>query len=239
VISPLRAQAIGAVAEHYIRLFGDDPEFNELRDAYAIPRNSLKSDERKQAITGFFFWASWACVTNRPGSDITYTQNWPAEPLVANAPTPSIMAWSVLSVVVLLAGVGALAWYMAVKRHQAEEEPHYPKADPLFGLKPTPSMRATLKYFWVVAALMVLQVGLGAITAHYGVEGEGFYGIPLAEWLPYAVTRTWHTQLGIFWIATAWLATGLYMAPAVSGYEPKYQRLGVNVCSRGSSFGSG
>ena len=42
------------------------------------------------------------------------------------------------------------------------------------------------------------------------------------------MTRTWHTQLGIFWIATAWLATGLFMAPAVSGHEPKFQRLGVN-----------
>ena len=74
-------------------------------------------------------------------------------------------------------------------------------------------MRATLKYFWVVAALIVVQVGLGAVTAHYGVEGDGFYGIPLAKWLPYAVTRTWHMQLGIFWIATAWLATGLFIAP--------------------------
>jgi len=46
-------------------------------------------------------------------------------------------------------------------------------------------MRATLKYFWVVAALIVVQVVLGGITAHYGVEGEGFYGVPLAKWLPY------------------------------------------------------
>jgi nitric oxide reductase subunit B len=89
-------------------------------------------------------------------------------------------------------------------------------------------MRATLKYFWVVAALIVVQVGMGAVTAHYGVEGSGFYGIPLAKWLPYSVTRTWHTQLAIFWIATAWLATGLFIAPAVSGHEPKFQRLGVN-----------
>ncbi len=72
------------------------------------------------------------------------------------------------------------------------------------------------------------QVGLGAVTAHYGVEGSGFYGIPLAKWLPYSVTRTWHTQIAIFWIASAWLATGLFMAPAVSGHEPKFQRLGVN-----------
>jgi nitric oxide reductase subunit B len=106
-------------------------------------------------------------------------------------------------------------------------------------------MKATLKYFWTVGALLVIQVALGAVTAHYGVEGAGFYGIPLSEWLPYAVTRTWHTQLGIFWIATAWLATGLFIAPAVSGHEPKFQRLGVNflflclvIIVGGSMFGT-
>ena len=104
-----------------------------------------------------------------------------------------------------------------------------PRHDPLLGLSPTPSQQATVKYFFVVAALWVVQVALGAIAAHYGVEGNGFYGIPLDQWLPYSVARTWHLQIGIFWIATSWLATGLYIAPAVSGAEPKGQRLGVNV----------
>ena len=104
-----------------------------------------------------------------------------------------------------------------------------PRRDPLLGLNPTPSQKATVKYFFVVAALWVVQVALGAIVAHYGVEGGGFYGIPLAKWLPYSVARTWHLQIGIFWIATSWLATGLYIAPAVSGVEPKGQRLGVNA----------
>ena len=103
-----------------------------------------------------------------------------------------------------------------------------PDSDPLRALKPTPSMKATAKYFWVVTALIVVQVMLGGITAHYAVEGQGFYGFQLAEILPYAVTRSWHLQLAIFWIATAWLATGLYIAPAISGHEPKFQRLGVN-----------
>ncbi len=229
-ISPLRAQAIAAVSEHYAALFSDDPELDELRDAYAIPSNSIPDAERRDHINAFFFWASWACVTNRPDSAITYTQNWPADRLVGNEPTGSIVVWSVISFVVLLAGIGALAWYFAVQRHNEDGViVEYPTADPLLALTPTPSMKATLKYFWVVALLLVLQVGLGAVTAHYGVEGSGFYGFPLAEWLPYSVTRTWHTQLGIFWIATAWLATGLFMAPAVSGYEPKFQRLGVNV----------
>lgn len=104
-----------------------------------------------------------------------------------------------------------------------------PRRDPLLGLQPTPSQKATVKYFFVVAALWVVQVALGAIAAHYGVEGSGFYGIPLDKWLPYSVARTWHLQIGIFWIATSWLATGLYIVPAVSGVEPKGQRLGVNA----------
>ena len=93
----------------------------------------------------------------------------------------------------------------------------------------TPSQKATVKYFLVVSLLFLLQIIMGIITAHYGVEGGGFYGIPLQDYLPYVVTRTWHTQLGIFWIATAWLAAGLFIAPYICGYEPKMQKLGVDV----------
>jgi nitric oxide reductase subunit B len=229
VVSPLRAEAIKAVGTHYAALFGDDPELKELRKAYAIPVNTIKTPERQRLMNSFFFWAAWACGTQRPGSTITYTQNWPPETLIENRPTGSIVVWSVVSFVVLLAGVGAMVWYFAIQRHKEDEETaEVPQRDPLLALKATPSMRAVLKYFWVVAALIVVQVGLGAVTAHYGVEGDGFYGIPLSKWLPYSVARTWHTQLGIFWIATAWLATGLFVAPAVSGYEPKGQRFGVN-----------
>ncbi|MBE7463047.1 MAG: nitric-oxide reductase large subunit [Planctomycetes bacterium] len=227
-VSEERMEAIRAMAGHYAGLFGGMPEFRDLRDAYAIPEHTVKTPERQAQMNAFFFWASWACSTNRPGQDITYTNNWPPEPLISNQPTSSILVWSVLSVVLLLAGIGALAWYFAVQRHQEEPDTSLPESDPLLALDPTPSMRATLKYFWIVTALIVAQVGLGAVTAHYGVEGSGFYGFPLAEYLPYAVTRTWHTQLGIFWIATAWLATGLFMAPAVSGYEPNFQKAGVN-----------
>lgn len=229
IVSADRAEAIRLVGRHYSALFGDDAELRDLRDAYAIPPNSIKSADRREALNAFFFWTSWACATNRPQSTVSYTSNWPPEELAGNHPTGSIIVWSVISFVLLLAGVGALAWYFAVQRRGEQDSNDVPAEDPLLALHPTPSMRATLKYFWVVAALIVAQVGLGAVTAHYGVEGSGFYGFPLAEYLPYAITRTWHTQLAIFWIATAWLATGLFMAPAVSGYEPRFQKLGVNV----------
>jgi nitric oxide reductase subunit B len=228
VISDLRAAAIANTAKHYEALFGSSTDLDKLRNAYAIPVNSIPDPQRRQVLTAFFFWTSWACATERPNQKVTYTQNWPAEDLIDNRPSGQLVVWSVISFVLLLAGIGALSWYSAVQRHKEEEHTDTPAEDPLRLLQPTPSMRATLKYFWIVAALVVAQVGLGAVTAHYGVEGNGFYGIPLAKWLPYSVTRTWHTQLGIFWIATAWLATGLFVAPAVSGYEPKFQRFGVN-----------
>ena len=89
-------------------------------------------------------------------------------------------------------------------------------------------MRATAKYFWVVLALFLAQILLGAITAHYQVEGQKAYGFALSDWIPYSLSRTWHTQLAVLWIAVAWLGTGLYIAPALSGHEPKFQRFGVN-----------
>ncbi len=230
LVSPSRAKAINAVGGHYAALFGDAAEAEGLRNAYALPANTVKDPQRQHALNAFFFWTAWTCATNRPGLSITYTNNWPPEPLIDNRPTGSIIVWSMLSVMMLLAGIGALTWYFAAKRHNGQETPHIaPAADPLRALSPTPSMRATLKYFWVVAALIVVQVLCGVVSAHYGVEGNGFYGIPLAQWLPYSVVRTWHLQLGIFWIATTWLATGFFVAPAVAGGEPAYQRLGVNI----------
>jgi len=229
VISEDRAAAIRAISRHYTGLFMNDPALDDLRDAYAIPANSIKDMGRMSEMNTFFFWTSWAAVTNRPGSDVTYTNNWPPEELVGNKPTGSLILWTGFSVILLIAGIGLLAFYYASGRRDEIDHEDLPTQDPLLGLKPTPSMRATLKYFWVVTALIIVQILMGAITAHYGVEGTAFYGIPLAKWLPYSISRTWHVQLAIFWIATSWLATGLFIAPAVSGYEPKYQRLGVNI----------
>ena len=227
-VSENRAAAIAANSKFYGGLFTNDPEMVKLRDAYSIPENSLKDPERVRVLNAFFFWTSWACVTERPNQSITYTNNWPAEELVGNRPTGSLLLWTGFSVILLLAGIGFMVWLNAKIRDQ---EPHHslPDVVNLQTETQTPSQKATLKYFWIVTALILVQVIMGVITAHYTVEGQAFYGIPLADWLPYSISRTWHIQIAIFWIATSWLATGLYYAPAISGYEPKYQKLGVNV----------
>ncbi len=225
-ISPLRARAAENLHEYYKGLFMNDASLDELRAYYAIPKNAVKDEDRMRQMSSFFFWATWATVTERPGSDVTYTHNWPPEELVGNKPTGDLLIWTGFSIVLLIFGVGIMVFYHAKMKH--DEELDLPVKDPLMSQIITPSMRAVKKYLWVVSLLILVQVTFGVITAHYGVEGDAFYGFDLAKIMPYSITRTWHVQLGILWIATAWLATGLYIAPAVSGRDPKFQTLGVN-----------
>ncbi len=226
-VSADRAAAIREVGGHYRALLSGDPALEELREQYAIANNAVPDPERRAQISAFYWWTGWAAATNRPGDTVTYTSNWPHEPLIDNVPSSANVVWSVASIMLLIFGIGALLFWHA--RTKKEEHHEAPATNPLSGVQATPSMKATGKYFFTVIGLFLLQVGLGAVTAHYAVEGHDFYGFPLSEWIPYAVTRTWHTQLAVFWIATAWLATGLYMAPLISGHEPKFQKLGVNI----------
>ena len=228
-VSDERAQAISQVAAHYMSVFSNDPATAELREAYALRENPVPDMEHRRQMTAFFFWASWATVTERLDDDtrLSYTHNFPHEPLVGNKPSASSFMWSMFSILFMIAGIALLAWHYAVW-HAKEPKIEPPLKDPSLSIVVTPSMRAVGKYFWLVMALFLTQILLGATTAHYQVEGQEAYGLVLSDVLPYAITRTWHTQLAILWIATAWLATGLYLAPAMSGHEPKFQRLGVN-----------
>lgn len=227
VLSSLRATAVQEVAGHYAALFGNDASMQDLRKAYAMRENTMADPEHRQALTAFFWWTSWAAAAERPGKSMSYTQNWPYEPLAGNSPTSSNFIWTMFSILFMIAGIALLGWHFAVW-HGKEPVLVPPKTDPLRNLVVTPSMRATAKYFWVVLALFLVQIALGATTAHYQVEGQELYGLQLADFLPYSLTRSWHTQLAVLWIATAWLGTGLFIGPAITGHEPKFQRLGVN-----------
>ena len=234
VISPLRAEAIAMTAQYYDKLFSNDPSLQKTRESYAMKENTLPSAERRAQMAGFFFWTSWAASTERPadygGTGATYTNNWPHEPLVGNQPTSENLVWSVMSVVVMIAGVGFLVWGWAFLRKHDEQDPTPPQHDPLSRVALTPSQRALGKYLFLVVALFTAQVLLGGFTAHYTVEGQTFYGVEISQYLPYSLVRTWHLLAALFWIATGFLAAGLFLAPVINGgKDPKYQKLGVDV----------
>ncbi len=233
-ITPLRAKAIAETAAYYDKLFGADPSLQKSRESFAMKENTLPSAERRAQMAGFFFWTAWAAATERPadvgGSGATYTNNWPHEPLIGNTPTGENMVWSIMSIIIMMAGVGFLVWGWAFLRDHDEQDPVPPKHDPLTRVALTSSQRALGKYLFLVVALFCAQVFLGGFTAHYTVEGQEFYGIDVSKWFPYALVRTWHLQAALFWIATGFLAAGLFLAPVINGgKDPKYQKLGVDV----------
>ncbi len=222
IIPSIRAEAFDANLAYYTDIFSNG------REPYAIHKGAVTAPARLKALSSFFFWTSWAASTNRPDDRITYTSNWPHDPVLGNRPTGDAVVWTGVSIIMLLAGICAFVWFY-VSRPVRPSDTEVPAEDPLIGSSVTASQRATLKYFWVVSLLILIQILAGVITAHFGVEGDAFYGIPIAQWLPYSVTRTWHVQLGILWIATAWLAAGLFIGPIVLGEEPVRQKLGVDV----------
>lgn len=229
-LSPRRAAAVRQVQRYYDALFGAAPELRKTRESYAMKEDTLPRPQDRHNLAAFFFWSAWAAATPRPGMQATYTNNWPHEPLIDNVPTAENVLWSVLSVVLLVAGIGAFIWIWSFGRKHGEEDSKPLARDPLAALALTPSQRALWKYLGVVVALFGLQVLLGGFTAHYTVEGQAFYGLETSRWLPYALTRTWHIQSAMFWIATAFLAAGLFLAPVINGgRDPKYQKLGVDL----------
>jgi nitric oxide reductase subunit B len=230
VVSKRRAHAIQKTTAYYASLFSAEPELRSTRKSFAMKEDTLPDPERRARLTEFFFWTAWAASTERTTGSATYTNNWPHEPLIGNKPTAENIIWSIVSVVLLIAGVGGLIWVWAFLRKEDEHEFVAPEKDPISLVSLTPSQRALGKYLFLVVALFCFQVMLGGVTAHYTVEGQEFYGINLSKWFPYSLTRTWHIQSALFWIATGFLAAGLFLAPIINGgKDPKFQKLGVDI----------
>jgi nitric oxide reductase subunit B len=230
VLSERRLVAVQQTAAYYNALFSDDPALQGSRKSFAMKENPLPDAARREQLTRFFFWTAWVAATERPGQQATYTNNWPHEPLIDNTPTAENLMWSIASVVLLIAGIGFLVWAWAFLRDHEEDEPVAPAHDPLSLVALTPSQKALGKYLLLVVGLFSFQVMLGGATAHYTVEGQDFYGFPLSQWFPYTLLRTWHIQSALFWIASGFLAAGLFLAPIINGgKDPKFQKLGVDL----------
>jgi nitric oxide reductase subunit B len=184
--------------------------------------------ELKQ-LSAFVAWTAWASVADRPGTGHSYTNNFPFDPVAGNTPTADAVLWSALSLVFLLGGTALvlLAFgkfdYLGWKARSGYLHPALP------GARVTPGQRATLKYFALVALLFLAQTVIGSAVAHYRADPGTFYGFDLAGWLPSNLLRTWHLQLALFWIATAYVAGALFLAAALGGGDPAGQKKGIDI----------
>jgi len=195
-----------------------------------LEANFIRDPVEIRQLTAFFAWTAWASVANRPGNSFSYTNNFPYEPLVGNTPTNQALLWSALSLIGLLAGTAAVLFafgrFSYLGWGGGGDRPTQALISP--DTAPTASQRATVKFFAVVTLLMLAQGLAGALTAHYRADPSSFYGIDLSGIFPSNLVRTWHLQTAIFWIATAYVGGGLFLAVTLSGKEPSRQKVGVN-----------
>lgn len=145
---------------------------------------------------------------------------------MGNQPPAQFVIWSIVSVIVLIA---AIAGFLLVYLLQEDPNAVQPVPQRPAIRVPSFSQKLTVLLFAVAMGLFLLQILMGMVTAHDAVEGDGFYGLPLQQLLPYGASRSWHLQSALFWIATCWLAAGLSFAPRFSGHEPKGQACGTGV----------
>jgi nitric oxide reductase subunit B len=203
--------------------------FAQPTTSAGLPDRYIAEPKALQQLTAFFAWTAWAAVARRPGEAYSYTNNFPYDPAAGNTLSSDAVLWSALSLIMLLAGTALVLFAFGrfdFLGWKGRAEHVHPQLLP--GVT-TPSQRATIKYFVIVALLFLAQTLVGGATAHYRADAAGSYGIDLARLLPSNIVRTWHLQLALFWIATAYVAGGLLLAPSLGGTEPKGQAAGVNA----------
>ena len=217
-----QVKAYNDAVGHYTKMFGPDAHSHGLKPDLITDPVQVKQ------VTAFFGWTAWGSSAQRPGHDYSYTNNWPAESLVGNAPTGDLMIWSVLSLIVLIGGTGVMfaiygRWSQKIGWH-SEEAPALSFRQPEeIGL--TKSQRVVAWYIFTIAALLLVQTLLGALAEHYRADVLSFFGLDLGRLLPFSLARTWHVQLSLFWTAIGLLAAGLFLTPFIARREPRRQHV--------------
>lgn len=216
-----QAHAFEQLCAHYAAFFGEPTTKFGLRPSAITDPGDIRK------LVSFFSWTAWAAAAQRPGHSYSYTNNWPAEDLVSNSPTADSIVWSVLSLAALLGGTGLLLaafgrWNLAGWHGREQQKMTFRAPDEVLL---TPAQNACAWFFFVMAALFFVQTMLGGATEHYRAEIQAFFGFDLGRWLPFNIVRTWHLQLSIFWVATSYLAAGIFLAPMITGREPRYQKV--------------
>lgn len=186
-----------------------------------LKRGLISDPTELHQFTAFITWTAWASVANRPGENYSYTNNFPYDPSVGNMPVPGALLWSALSLIVLLAGIGIVLLmfgkfdYLGWISTGQHVHPH------LLPGQASAGQLALVKFFVVVALLFLAQTLVGGATAHYRADPGSFYGLELEKLFPSNLMRTWHLQLAVFWIATAFVAAALFLGRSLRNDEPR------------------
>src|SRR3972149_6965384 len=216
-------QALDRISQYWGKTFKDGEQ------RYGFLPETVRSDQERLQISRFFFWTAWVASTPRTANAASYTNNWPPDRSIGNVPTPNVYFWSIAGLLVFLVVLGLFIfwvhhyglWYGPAKGASL--------AAILIDMPLTPSQLKAAKFFLVVVLLLLLQTCFGGLLAHYTVHPASFWFPIVAAIIPYSWAKSWHLQLAIFWIATSWVASAIYLAPIIGGREPRKQGILVEL----------
>jgi nitric oxide reductase subunit B len=222
-LSPAEARSF----EEQIAYWAD--YFSKAPNNGGLSPNLIRDPIELRQLTAFFEWAAWVSVAERPGTDHSYTNNFPFDPTAGNRPTGDTVLWSGVSLIFLLAGTALVLFAFGKFGFLGWRTPSSVTQRQLTAGVFTEAQQATLKFFAFAAFLFLAQAMVGGAVAHYRAEPGSFYGIDLAAFFPSNLLRAWHLQLAIFWIATTYVAGALFVAASLGGRDPAKQATGVNL----------
>jgi nitric oxide reductase subunit B len=203
--------------------------FHKPAASAGLPEKYLTDADELRHLTAFFAWTAWASSVARPGKKFSYTNNFPYDPAAGNEPSSDAILWSALSLIALLGGTALVLFAFGKFNYLGwTTEDDHGRLRLMPGAV-TESQKSTIKYFVVVGLLFLAQTLVGAATAHYRADPTGFFGIDISTLFPSHIMRTWHLQLAIFWIAMAYVAGGLFLAPMLGGKDPPGQSAGTHI----------
>lgn len=222
-LTPAQVEGYERVRTHW------DTLFKQGEQRYGFLPDTIADPEHRLQVSRFFFWTAWVASTLRPGKDYTYTNNWPPDRRVGNVASTESYFYSIAGILALLVVLGLFVywvhrhgiWYGAPKGVALAEK--------LVEMPLTSSQFKAAKFFLVVILLFLVQTSFGGLLAHYTIHPGSFFLPYVAQFITYNWAKTWHLQLMVFWIATTWLASAIYLAPIIGGREPARQGLLVQL----------
>ncbi|MBK9722749.1 MAG: cbb3-type cytochrome c oxidase subunit I [Saprospiraceae bacterium] len=218
-LSTAQIFALDQIKKYYTDLFIDKNKGEGFP-----PKDYISSRDETADLASFFYWGAWVCVTQRPGTLYSYTHNWPFDPSAGNTPTSPVILWSVLGLLAFVLACGIVLYFIG-QYNQLPNKFFKPAKRDLYTMrrvdsfKPTPSQKATYKFFFVAILLFFLQVSSGLITINDFINWLNYLGINISGNVPVTISRSWHLMLSLYWISTCWIASSIFILPILSKQE--------------------
>ncbi len=228
ILTDAQVYALNYLRQYYNNLFKEG-DVHKGSLGYGFLKETIKKEEERLSIADFFFWTAWASSVNRPNLPITYTNNWPYFKEIDNTLSVDAIIWSIAGILALLGGLGLVLYLIHRYQLYYDDTNEDNVSKVLINMPITNSQRKSAKFFIIVNVLFLIQILMGGLLAHYTTNPGHFYIPKIAELIPYNWAKSWHLQLAIFWIATAWIGSSIYLSPIINGKEKKGQGILVDI----------